>query len=198
MRFLSSAYGDVPDSLRRVEWFAPFRSENRQPSTADGTKAARGSQAHNAIAAQIAANFGPFPAGITYREVPGVKVGTPLPNRAGQIVPASAQDGYVYRQYKTGEINIQQSPVVRIAGGGGGGTVSGGGSITTTDDDTVATDEKKITEQGWFWPVTILGVSAVAAGGIYWFALRKSQPAKGRSKGRKARPARRAARRKGR
>ena len=188
MRFHSSAYGNVPESLRRVEWFAPFRAENKQPSTADGTKAVRGSTAYNAIAAQIAANFGPFPAGVTYREVPGVKAGTPLPSRAGQTVPASAQDGYLYRQYKTGEISIQQSPVMRSAGGGG--SVPSGGDVPATGGGTDTSDptEIKLTERGWFWPVTVLGASALIAGGIYFYAKRKG--ATGAKKG-KAKAAKR-------
>lgn len=188
MSFQPSAlsYADaIPTALQPVEWFGPLRAENKQPSTPDGTKLTRNSAPYNAVAAQIAANYGPFPAGILYREVFGVKVGTPLPNKVGQLVLGSSQDGYVYRQYKTGEIAIQVSPKTktdRTTGGGttGGGTTGGdstgggtGGGTTKEPElpelpSTEGTDWKRIALL-YGLPTAVIGISF----GVYWFYGRK-------------------------
>ena len=183
MPFQPSAlsYGDAtPEDLRRVEWFGPLRAENKQPATPDGTKLTKGSAPYNAVAAQIAANYGPFPAGITYREVFGVKAGTPLPNKVGQIVPGSAQDGYVYRQYKTGEITSQISPKTGQSTGGGGTTGGGSTGGGTTGGGTTKEPELPSQEptQGTDWKhialVYGLPTAVIAASfGVWWFYGRK-------------------------
>ena len=202
MRF--DHYGTVPDALARTTWFLPLVQQGVQPTTGNGRVVARGTPAYQAVAAQIQTNYGPLPSGIVYREVYGVKPGTPVPTTASssRAVPSAARDGYVYRQYKTGEIFIQQSGAGSSGGGGqSGGAGSGSGDLPVQVDNSAppASTEKKLTEQGWFWPVTILGAAGAVIGGLFLWSRHKAQGAKGKSKVSKkakaAAPARRAARR---